>query len=139
MEFDFDDDPARCLRGYVRTVGEALGLRGECFCVQVEPASAYLPLDGHVAMFPDRDVALLWDEQRGWSVAVELGAGEDLVVVAHLGGDVLPPPSRVARWVERLLRDGQVPASAPPLPRPAADDLPRRLAPYASATGPCAT
>jgi uncharacterized protein DUF6292 len=108
MELDFDDSLARGLHRYVRTVSRALGLRGDCSCVQAEePISAYIPLDGRFSRFPDRDVALLWEESRGWSAAVESGGGDDLHVVACLGQELLPPPETVASWTRRLFQSHQ--------------------------------
>ena len=131
MELDFDDALTWGLRGYVRRVTEELGLSGECSYVQAErPATAYLALDGRLPGFPDRDVALVWDEEFGWSAAVETHSGEDVIAQAHYGLDVLPPPRAVARWVRGLLRGERV-----PVPRPEAvnGDLVRRLAPYTAA------
>ncbi|MBB5957985.1 hypothetical protein FHS29_004593 [Saccharothrix tamanrassetensis] len=138
MELDFDDALARGLRGYVRLVTEELGLTGECSYVQAErPAGAYLALEGRLREFPGRDVALLWDEERGWSVAVETSSGEDLIVQAHLGADVVPAPRAVARWVGKLFRGGlrgeRNATSSQGAPREAHDDLAGRLAPYAAA------
>ena len=73
MELDFDDAVTWGLRGYVRRVTAELGLTGECSYVQSEqPATAYLALDGRLPGFPDRDVALLWDEEHGDSNHQEL-------------------------------------------------------------------
>jgi len=103
MELDFDDTVVRGLHHYIRLVGHALGLGGEGSYVQAdEPASAYIALDGRLRRFPDRDVALLWEETEGWSAAVETHSGEDLLVVAYLGQDVLSPPETVAAWVREL-------------------------------------
>ncbi|MCE6997150.1 DUF6292 family protein [Saccharothrix sp. S26] len=128
MELDFDDALTLGLRGYVRRVTEELGLSGECSYVQAErPATAYLALEGRLPGFPDRDVALLWDEERGWSAAVETHSGEDVLVQAHFGPDVVPSPKAVARWVHGLMR------GARPVDRTGTEspgDLARRLAPY---------
>ncbi|GAB2960211.1 DUF6292 family protein [Saccharothrix stipae] len=134
MELDFDDALMRGLRGYVRRVTEELGLTGECSYVQAErPAAAYLALDGRLPGFPDRDVALLWEEDGGWSAAVETHSGEDVIVQAHFGPDVLPSPAAVARWARGLFRgDLGVPARVR-VPHHTPDDLVRRLAPYTAA------
>lgn len=103
MELDFDDSTARGLRSYARLVSRALGLRGDCSYVQAdEPFSAYIALDGRLSRFPEHDVALLWDEHRGWSAALETHSGADLLVVAYLGHDVLPMPEVVAAWARTL-------------------------------------
>ncbi|KOX24805.1 hypothetical protein ADK67_17800 [Saccharothrix sp. NRRL B-16348] len=105
MDWEFDDDSAaRALLAYVSKVTRALGLSGECSCVQSDGSrlGAYLALDGHLPGFADRDVALLWEEGRGWAVAVEADSAEPPFVLARLRGPVLPEPAAVARWVEGL-------------------------------------
>ncbi|WP_309113340.1 DUF6292 family protein [Saccharothrix sp.] len=114
MGLDFEDAVTRALREYVRRVTAALGLSGECSFVQAEwPANAYIAVDGHLPGFPDRDVALLWDERDGWAAAVETQGAEDLVVRARLGGDVLPPPAVVANWLTGVLHGEPVTLHAP--------------------------
>jgi hypothetical protein len=137
MELDFDDSVVRGLHRYVRMVTRALGLHGECSYVQVdELASAYVALDGRLSHYPDRDVALLWEETRGWSAAIETHSGEELFVVAHCGQDVLPPPETVAAWVRELFRPDRDVAPVGHLderPAPATADTTRqRLAAYVS-------
>jgi hypothetical protein len=63
-----------------------------------------LALDGHLARFPEHDVALLWDGRHGWSAAIEPRDGGNLVVVADFAGPVFAPPLAVARWVAALFR-----------------------------------
>lgn len=112
FDLDFDDTVARRVARYVRQVSRGLGLRGDSSFVESEPRpSAYLALEGRLPGFPDHDVALLWDEQRGWSVAVEHPSGE-LKVVARLDHDGPPPATDVVRWVKRLLRGAPVSSSA---------------------------
>lgn len=131
MELDFDDAVTWGLRGYVRRVTEELGLSGECSYVQAErPAGAYLALDGRLPGFPDRDVALLWDEESGWSAAVETHSGEDVIVQAQFGPDVVPPPAAVARWVRGLFCGERTPGVRSKVPH---EDLVHRLAPYTAA------
>ncbi len=101
MDLYFDDTMTQALRRYARSVTSALGLSGDCWCVHGEhPVGVYLALDGRLASFPDHDVALLWDERRGWSAVVEVG--EDLVVVERLDGLAVPRPVAVAEWVAGL-------------------------------------
>ncbi|MFD1150045.1 DUF6292 family protein [Saccharothrix hoggarensis] len=134
MELDFDDALVWGLQGYVRRVTVELGLTGESSCVQAEPtATLYLALDGRLRGFPDRDVALVWDEECGWSVAVETHSGEDLIIVAYFGADLLPTPQAVARWVRRLLRGERGAVGQPAVARWTRDDLVRRLVPYTAA------
>ncbi|MEJ2852129.1 MULTISPECIES: DUF6292 family protein [unclassified Saccharothrix] len=123
MALDFEDAATRVLREYVRLVTAALGLSGECSVVQAErPASVYLAVDGHLPGFPEYDAALVWDERRGWAVAVESGGAQDLVVQERLPGDVLPPPDVVASWATDVLRGETV-------PRPVSDLTQRRRTP----------
>ncbi|WP_141977209.1 DUF6292 family protein [Saccharothrix saharensis] len=112
MDWEFDDEGAvRALLAYVSDVTRALGLSGECSFVHSDGSrlGAYLALDGHLPGFADRDVALLWDEGRGWSVAVESDSSEPPFVLARLRGPVRPEPAAVARWVDglRLVHDGR--------------------------------
>jgi hypothetical protein len=112
VDWEFDDEGAvRALLAYVSDVTRALGLSGECSFVQSDGSrlGAYLALDGHLPGFADRDVALLWDEVRGWSVAVESDSSEPPFVLARLRGPVRPEPAAVARWVDglRLVHDGR--------------------------------
>jgi hypothetical protein len=104
------DDPvdtpesfARGLRGYVDEVARAVGVGLEsCAIDPYPPASVYVALDTKLAGFPGRDLALLWDERFGWSAAVETHSGEDLIVIAYRGGELLPDPSDVAAFVAAL-------------------------------------
>jgi hypothetical protein len=66
MHVDFEDTVVRGLRRYVRSVGTAVGLDGECSYIHTEePTTAYIPMEGRLREFPERDVALLWDERHG--------------------------------------------------------------------------
>jgi hypothetical protein len=134
VDMDWDDRAARGLQQYVRQVRQALGLRGECSFIHADDlASAYIALDGRLTPYPDCDVALLWDEEHGWSAAVEDLGGGDLLVVAYLGEPVLPAPAEVAEWAGRLLR-GTGPRQqdrVPPVTN--TDDVRRLLIAY---TGP---
>jgi hypothetical protein len=112
VDFDFDDIRASRLHDYVRRVGEELGLTGECSYVESTPLfNAYLALEGKLPSFPRCDVALLWQEDDGWSVAVEQDSAEEPVVLARMGGDPLPPPRVVAAWARSFLA-AQLPVPA---------------------------
>ncbi|MEU4745008.1 DUF6292 family protein [Actinosynnema sp. NPDC023658] len=121
-----DPDLAR----YVRAVAAGLGSAERRWSTDPgPPATAYLPLDPPLPSFPDRDLALLWDEEYGWAAAVRTRADEPPVVITYLGGDVLPTPADVAAFVAAL-RSGRHPGD----PRPirlrtygGPDDLPGRL------------
>jgi len=136
MELDPRSRSTLGLRRYVRLIIEALGSSGEAFWVQSEqPVTAYLPLDDRVPAFPDRDLALLWDERHGWCGAIETGAGEDLIVLSYLGTDILPAPRLVARFATELAAGSGPGQAEPPAFRAvdADDDLADRLADYAPA------
>jgi hypothetical protein len=48
-----------------------------------------------------RDVALVWEENVGWSAATEDDSAE-LYVVAHLDGEIAPEPVTVAQFAATL-------------------------------------
>lgn len=134
MDLEYSSAAAQGLPRYVQRVAAELGLSGHGFFAQLEPpAHAYLALDTRVARFPNRDVALVWDEVHGWAVAVESRSGEDLVVLSYLGDDVLPDPDVVAARTRRILAGTDQARTTPPALREASDhdDLPARLARYA--------
>ncbi|HEY2697312.1 MAG TPA: DUF6292 family protein [Pseudonocardiaceae bacterium] len=95
----------RGLRRYLDSVAADLGVGLESTMIDLDtPVSAYLALDHRLTGFPDRDLALLWDEEHGWSAAIETHSGEDLIVVSYLDSDtVVPPGELVVRFVDGLL------------------------------------
>ncbi|MGB3444131.1 MAG: DUF6292 family protein [Actinophytocola sp.] len=97
------------LRTYLADVTTALGVGLESCTVDHDtPVSAYIALDERFPGYPDRDVALLWDEVRGWSAAIEPHRAHDLIVIRYLGdsnGTIVPPPEHVARFVTALRED----------------------------------
>ncbi|WP_447002222.1 DUF6292 family protein [Saccharothrix isguenensis] len=134
MTSQCNDFLVRALRGYAQSVTRELGLSPECSYVQAEgPATMFLELDRRLPAFPDREVALLWDERSGWAAAVETHSGEDLIVQAWFGSDLLPGPRAVARWVDALLRGDRHPDAGYGSTGQAHADLTRRLVPYATA------
>jgi hypothetical protein len=92
---------------YLADVAAALGIGLEsCTIDHDTPVSAYVALDEHLPGYPDRDMALLWDEVHGWAAAIETNSGEDLIVLRYLGeSTVVPPPDRLARFVSALRED----------------------------------
>ncbi|WP_435792519.1 DUF6292 family protein [Amycolatopsis tolypomycina] len=103
------------LTGYLAAVSAAVGVGEESCTVDLDaPASAYIALDVRLSRHPGRDMALLWDERHGWAFAMETHSGEDLLVLAYLGGDLVPGPSRVRGFVSAIRSAGG--ASAPPVP-----------------------
>jgi hypothetical protein len=127
--------PAVGLRQYLLAVATKLDVPA-WFCDVTVPAAAYLALEHRLARFPDHETALLWDERDGWAAAVESSTGEDVVVLAYLGGDVLPKPAAVAAFVREVYADGDAgQLAAPGFRRPGArDGFEERLAAYAHGT-----
>ena len=121
----------RGLHRYLRLVAEAMGLPGNAYYVQSHPrAEAYLPLDHRLPAFPDHDAALVWDEYRGWALAVELD--RDLLIAGYLPTPETVPQPRVVTEFAKSVSDGGSPGTA----EPARTDTPQavltRLAAYAS-------
>ncbi|MEV7041556.1 DUF6292 family protein [Amycolatopsis sp. NPDC051061] len=99
-EFSFE----RGLRGYVAAVAGAVGVGLEsCTLDAGTPAAAYIALDWRLTRFPDHDLALVWDEVHGWAAAIEDGNGA--TVLAYLGGEVLPAPRAVVRFLAAIRAD----------------------------------
>lgn len=123
---------ARGLRQYLLAVAAELDSPA-WFCEVDVPATAYLALEQRLPRFPDHETALLWDERDGWAAAVESAAGDDAVVLAYLGEDVLPTPDAVVAFVRGLYGDGYPgQPDAPDFRRPGAPDgFDERLATYA--------
>jgi hypothetical protein len=119
------------LRGYVASVAEAVGVSVEsCYVDTDEHASVYLAVDDRLADFPGRDVALLWDEERGWSVVVETASGEDLFVIAGLGTDPVALPAEVAHSLKLVVAGVRRAQSDPGHPADRCE-LVRRMSVYA--------
>jgi anti-anti-sigma factor len=134
MNLDGDGVSARGLRRYVLLVADELGLHGGGWFVQLDsPINAYVALQRRLTAFPGSDVALSWDEEHGWAVAVESNQG-DLAAVGYLAGDVLPRPSQVGRFVDRVFLGLETGLPEPPALRTPGDedDLSERLAAYAA-------
>jgi len=106
IDFDIDIEHKfeRDLWAYLGRVARALGVGQESCSVDLDvPVSAYIALDWRVDRYPDRDLALLWHEVHGWAAAVEASCGEDMLVLAYLGGpEVLPDPRAVVRLIAEL-------------------------------------
>ncbi|SFW83385.1 DUF6292 family protein [Amycolatopsis australiensis] len=99
-EFSFE----RGLRGYVAAVARAVGVGLEsCTLDAGTPAAAYIALDWRLTRFPGHDLALVWDEVHGWAAAIEDTAGA--TALAYLGGEVLPEPRAVVRFLAAVRAD----------------------------------
>lgn len=111
--WDWDES---ALHAYVDAVAHGLGVRSEyTSCAISDSASAYLALEERLPNFPDRDLALIWDERHGWAAAIESSCGEDLIVLAFLGREPVPSPAAVAEFVNDLLAGGNPGQHEPPV------------------------
>jgi hypothetical protein len=82
----------RSLLGYFEPVCDAVGVGLESCVLDLDhPVSAYIALDCRLDRYPDRDLALVWDERHGWALAMETHSGEDLIVVRYLAGRTATP------------------------------------------------
>ncbi|MGW4057635.1 DUF6292 family protein [Amycolatopsis sp. NPDC004747] len=103
------------LTGYLAAVSAAVGVGEESCTVDLDaPASAYIALDVRLPRHPGRDMALLWDERHGWAFAMETHSGEDLLVLAYLGGELVPGPARVRGFVAAVRSAGGAPCTPVP-------------------------
>ncbi|MFB9689255.1 DUF6292 family protein [Amycolatopsis plumensis] len=123
---------ARGLRQYLLAVAAKLNAPA-WFCEVDVPAGAYVALERRLARFPEHEVALLWDERDGWSAAVESSTGDEVIVLAYLGEDVLPAPEAVVEFVTGLYGEKYPGRPDPPdFRRPGTGDgFDERLAAYA--------
>lgn len=120
------------LRRYVGQVAVGLGVGVESTCCEAaEPANAYVALTRRLCRAPDRDVALFWDGVRGWALGIETGSGEDVLVLAYLGGEqLLAQPDTVVAFAETMLAGRNAGQPGPPAPTEQGA-LDSRLADYA--------
>jgi hypothetical protein len=127
------------LRGYLRQICRALrvGLEATC-CDMDERASAYIALDGRLPGYPDHDLALVWDEEKGWAAVLEAKRGDDMIILCYLGYDVLPPSAVVVGFVEALRADRYPGQPDPPTLRAAFcdDGFTERLAAFGPSVQP---
>ncbi|MBB3663634.1 MULTISPECIES: DUF6292 family protein [Prauserella salsuginis group] len=117
METDTDIDSTPALRrgldGYIGAVADELEVPAESMSFEIsDTATAYLGLSTRWPSWPGHDLMLIWDERAGWSIAVETTPAERAVVIARLGGEPVPSPRVVSRWVETTLA-GSRPQTAP--------------------------
>lgn len=119
------------LHHYIAQTANAMGTGSEAAWSEwADAPSAYIALESRLPDHPDRDAALIWAAEQGWAVAVETGCGEDLLITASLGGDVLPPPATVAAFVRAVMTGRHTDTRVPPSTAVRAD-LTRRLIDWA--------
>lgn len=118
------------LAGYIRAVARAAGIDVEGTSSEVtDTATAYLALEQRCSAIPDRDLMLAWSECDGWRIAVETEPDEASIILAYLGGDILPSPQTVAQFITNLTL---TPQTSRPHPHyiPTRQDLNVRLSRY---------
>jgi Family of unknown function (DUF6292) len=109
------DATESALRGYISAIADKIGAPPESTCCTMShPANACIALDEYLPGFPDRDLALIWEETQGWAAAIETHCGEDLIVLAYLGEDPLPAPRKVVAFRDDLIADRSPGQPEPP-------------------------
>ncbi|MET0132159.1 MAG: DUF6292 family protein [Kibdelosporangium sp.] len=88
------------LRDYLAAVSAEFGVGLEsCSWGSESPRWGYVALERQLG---GHDLALLWNEQDGWSAATETSGSLELVIVGRLADEVSPEPTAVASFVARL-------------------------------------
>ncbi|GGS42397.1 MULTISPECIES: DUF6292 family protein [Actinokineospora] len=123
---------AQALADYVRAVADTVGVPADGVNWEVtDTVTAYVALNCRSAGHPGRDVMLAWEESQGWVVSVETAPAEAPIVLSRMGGDSVPAPEAVARFVAESLGKAAGDAEAGPGAIPAArtdrGDLAARL------------
>nr|WP_246381361.1 DUF6292 family protein [Prauserella isguenensis] len=112
------DSTQRGLRRYVELVAAGLGLEAAAAWSDVDDitATAYVALDRELPGMEGREAALVWDGRTGWALGAETHSGEDLVMRAWYGTELLPEPAAVVRFVKALTAGDRVGLPGPPEP-----------------------
>ncbi|MEV7552181.1 DUF6292 family protein [Amycolatopsis sp. NPDC089917] len=130
MESEFGGAAVRGLHNYVRIVIGELGLSGNAYYAQLDPsAGAYIALERRLPEHTGCDVALVWNELKGWALALEMDSAADLLVVQRLGADLLPAPRVVAAFTRKAY-EGEVMSNRDISSPPHCEALVDRLAAY---------
>lgn len=114
---EFSSPDERALAAYVRAVAAELGVPAEDTGAEVSDiAVAHVLLTERSPTHPGRDLLLTWDSRDGWTLAAEVDAGGEPLVIATLRGDRVPAPREVARLVREAIarRDRHASAQAYP-------------------------
>jgi hypothetical protein len=108
---------SKSLAEYVMQVARAIGVPPDAVGYEVsDTATAYLALAERSPEHAGRDLMLVWDERLGWYVGVESRPGETQLVLCYLGGDAVPSPGAVARFVAETVGGGRADRFRPVLP-----------------------
>ncbi|HEY7593989.1 MAG TPA: DUF6292 family protein [Actinophytocola sp.] len=119
----------RSLARYVHQVAAATGVPDEAVGYEVsDTATAYLGLAEQLPEHPGRDLMLVWDERLGWLLGVETDPDEAHLVLGYLGGDIVPSPGAVARFVAGAVAGQATDRLRPVLPPADRHSLARQMA-----------
>ncbi|WP_037348012.1 DUF6292 family protein [Sciscionella sediminilitoris] len=120
------------LHNYIAQIAAALGVGTEAtLCELSDWASAYIALSERCPAHPGQDLALLWDQQYGWALALEPYPGGALSILTYYGRSLIPTPDELLTFVTTQLDELDQPGPAPVAPHFADTELVDSLAPYA--------
>ncbi|KAA0019459.1 DUF6292 family protein [Antrihabitans cavernicola] len=98
----FDDDDS--FRVYVESIAAAVGSGTEhCYCSPCKREAYVVVCTRSENAFPGREVALIWDADNGWGLAVETYSGEDMILLGRTDAEPMPTPDTVAALCADLL------------------------------------
>ncbi|WP_020500783.1 DUF6292 family protein [Sciscionella marina] len=125
------------LRSYVHRVAAGFGLGPDATCCEIaERANAYIALADPVPHRPDREAALIWDQQHGWAFGIETNSGEDLLVLAYHTEALLPEPDAVVTFVKTVCTEPEhYPTPADPPQFTTTEELTTQLLSYIPVIG----
>jgi hypothetical protein len=105
------------LARYVQQVAAVIGVPPDAVGYEVsDTATAYLGLTARSSEYADRDLMLVWDERLGWYVGVETNPDETSHILCYFGGDTVPPPAAVGRFVAETVAGSRTDRLRPVLP-----------------------
>ncbi|MGW0176308.1 DUF6292 family protein [Rhodococcus sp. NPDC003322] len=105
---DYEISTESGFRRYVESVSAAVGAaHGDVrwqFCASGPASEAYIPLPRDDALFPGRELALIWLDSGGWRLAVETRSGEDMITLGSTTGAPVPHPESVVALCNSCLQ-----------------------------------
>ncbi|MGW1681108.1 DUF6292 family protein [Saccharopolyspora sp. NPDC002376] len=117
---------------YIRSVADVLGDDVAEVDVDFDDglATAIILVCSRVPTLLDYPLLLTWDEVSGWALRVETDGTGDTTALQFLGGDILPHPSAVRKFLGDAVRGRSPGLVLPPAFRMpnAGDELEHRLA-----------
>lgn len=114
------------LHAYVTAIAEYFGVPPDQTSCEAEGlATAYIGFGPCLPDFPQRDLALVWDERLGWAAAVQTASGE-LIAFSYLASSPVPHVNVVTSFVNELIAGRDHGENSPPF-FGRCDDLPGKL------------